>query len=184
MQNATGKFPWATIGGYDFNEVQSCLQKSIRRGLEQESLFWATELYLSNYSAHAWVRLQVIASEDVGIADPNVCVQVHTLKQQWEGRKKEPDARLYFIHAVLVLVRSAKSRLVDNAGIVMCEGERPHIEVPDWALDVHTERGRALGRFHAHFFEEGARLVNEVGEDEYSGRAKQIRTKEDRAWHS
>jgi hypothetical protein len=28
-------FPWPTVGGYDYFEVISALQKSIRRGLEE-----------------------------------------------------------------------------------------------------------------------------------------------------
>jgi len=60
-------FPWLTAGGYDYYEVASALQKSIRRGLEDDALFWATELYISDYAAHAWKRLLVIASEDARI---------------------------------------------------------------------------------------------------------------------
>ena len=41
-------FPWATVGGYDFYEVLSALQKTIKRGLRDDALFWATELYLSD----------------------------------------------------------------------------------------------------------------------------------------
>jgi hypothetical protein len=38
-------------------------------------------------------------------------------------------------------------------------GERPHI--PDVALDMHTERGRKMGRGLAHFLGEGALVENE-----------------------
>jgi hypothetical protein len=33
-------------------------QKCIRRGLEGEALFWATELDLAGYGAYVWKRLQ------------------------------------------------------------------------------------------------------------------------------
>jgi replication-associated recombination protein RarA len=36
-----------TNGGYVNSEVTSAMQKSIRRGLEEEALFWATELDLA-----------------------------------------------------------------------------------------------------------------------------------------
>ena len=47
MGDAQESFPWQTVGGYDFYEVLSALQKSIRRCLEEDALFWASELYLS-----------------------------------------------------------------------------------------------------------------------------------------
>jgi hypothetical protein len=41
------------------------------------------------------------------------------------------------------------------------EGPRVPLEVPDWALDQHTGRGRRIGRGLDHFFQEGARIENE-----------------------
>ena len=168
-------FPWSTIGGYDYYEVLSALQKSIRRGLEEDVLFWATELYLSDYAAHAWSRFLIIASEDIGMADPNVCVQIRALCDTWKDRKKESDARLYFVQAALILVRAKKSREVDHALITFFEGSRPHREIPDWALDIHTLKGRGMGRGYTHFFEEGASLNNSIETDQYKDRAKSIR---------
>jgi replication-associated recombination protein RarA len=46
------------------------MQKCIRRGLERDALFWATELDRSNFGEYVWKRLRIIASEDIGIADP------------------------------------------------------------------------------------------------------------------
>ena len=89
-QTATVKnvFPWKTVGGYDFYEVLSAMQKTLRRGLEKEALFWATELSLSNYAPHAWTRFLIIASEDVGMADPYVCVQIRSLHEAWKEKTK------------------------------------------------------------------------------------------------
>lgn len=173
----TKRFPWPTVGGYDFYEVMSAMQKSIRRGEEEATLFWASELYLSDYADHAWGRFHVIASEDIGLADNSVCVQIQTLHERWKDRKKDLDgeARLYFIHAALILVRAPKSRLVDDALITIFEGERPKLDIPDYALDVHTTRGKAMGRSVEHFFDEGAKLVNETLPDPYRERAKRSR---------
>src|SRR5271156_3615596 len=131
-------FPWLTAGGYDYYEVASALQKSIRRGLEDDALFWATELYISDYAAHAWKRLLVIASEDVGPAMNSVILIVKNLHDMWSEDKKSGEAKLWFVHAVLLLVRAPKSRIVDHATIAFFEGNREHRRIPDWALDVHT----------------------------------------------
>ena len=170
-------FPWATVGGYDFYEVLSALQKTIRRGLREEALFWASELYLSGYEIHAWRRLLVIASEDVGSADPMIFVQVRALWDTWSERKKEGDAKLYFIDAVLRLVNATKSRITDSATIVFFEGDRLRPDIPDYALDVHTGRGRDKGRGYQHFFEEGAKLDCLTVPDPYAAQAKLIRIK-------
>jgi len=171
-----GKFPWPTHGGHDFYEVLSALQKSIRRGLLDDALFWGTELYLSDYADHAWNRLLIIASEDVGQAAPQICVQIKTLFDLYKLNKKSGESRLFFVHAVMALVQAPKSRLADHATIVFFEGPREHREIPDCALDVHTTRGRTLGRGYEHFFEEGALLNSRANlEDPYEEIAKTIR---------
>jgi hypothetical protein len=104
-----------TKNGYDPFDLFSALQKSIRRCDEEGALWWAVELWNSNLAAHAWSRLRVIAVEDVGLANPDAIGQVYNLREIWKSRKNDPDARLYYVMAVLLLVRSPKSRLVDNA---------------------------------------------------------------------
>jgi replication-associated recombination protein RarA len=68
-----------TQNDYDFGEVISALQKSIRRGHELESMFWALELY-EKYGRALWTRLQVICNEDIGIANPQAIILIQTLK--------------------------------------------------------------------------------------------------------
>jgi MgsA AAA+ ATPase C terminal len=118
MTNAARKFPWPTVGGYDLYEVLSALQKSIRRGMEEDALFWGTELYLSDYADHAWNRLLVISSEDVGLAAPQASISVKNLHDLYNRDKKSGESRLHFDHAVSALARAPKSRIVDHACIV------------------------------------------------------------------
>lgn len=177
-----------TLGGYLNSECTSAMQKCIRRGLEEEALFWATELDLAGYGAYVWKRLRIIASEDIGLADPNLCVQVRVLYENWiEQREKKEDRspaeRLFLVQAVLLCVRAKKSRTVDTALITMYQGERPRLEIPDFALDMHTSKGRRMERGVNHFFDEGAKCANEVffaskgsrGFDPYVRRAREAR---------
>jgi hypothetical protein len=90
-----------------------------------------------------------------------VHVQVRCLYENWlEQRKADKgdslNAALFLVHAVIVLARVRKSRLVDSALMVSYEGERARLELPDCALDLHTRRGRQLHRGQDHFFEEAA----------------------------
>ena len=130
MATQRREFPWPTVLGYDLYEVMSAMQKSIRRGLEEDVLFWGTELYLSDYADHAWSRLLVISSEDVGLASL-VGLYVKALNDLYRRNKKSGESRLYFVHATLLLARAPKSRIVDHATIVSFEGRREKRALPD-----------------------------------------------------
>ena len=66
-----------TPNGHLVGEAASALQKSIRRGKEEDALYWAS-----------WI----IASQDVGPADTMVAVQVRCLNENLlEQRKAEKD---------------------------------------------------------------------------------------------
>lgn len=170
-----------TPGGYRCGEVASAMQKCIRRGLADDALFWATELDLAGYGEYVFKRLQIIASEDVGPADLYACIVVATLRDAWRDQRKKNDARhaperLFLVHAVLYLAGTRKSRMIDHALIVHYEGQREHREIPDFALDRHTARGRARKRAWKHFWEEGARLENRADlHDPYEQQAREIR---------
>lgn len=155
-----------TKNGYDLFECSSALQKSIRRGLEEQAMYWAVELYDSNFAEYVWKRLRIMASEDVGLASPGVAADVWALycmhKEQAKHKddKNEPQ-RLFLTHVVLLLCRSRKSRMVDWTLIwAWLTHQFARLEVPDFALDKHNGRGRQLGRGWGHFFEEGTRLEN------------------------
>lgn len=172
-------------GGFVLDEVSSALQKTVRRGEERQAIFWASELDLSGYGNYAWKRLRIIGSEDVGIAWPDGPAVIRALYENWqEARKAEPKgtvpeqsaAMLYLVHAVVLLARAAKSRLVDNACIVFYAGDRETMgaAIPDYALDHHTARGRRLGRSEAAVYEESYRIVGCRIDDPYAAEAKAI----------
>ncbi|WP_375418125.1 hypothetical protein [uncultured Hymenobacter sp.] len=158
------KYNLKTAKGYDFFEVSSALQKSIRRGLEDDAMYWAVELFNSGYVEYAWKRLRIMASEDVGLAQPGIVAEVQALYQHHKLQavkkedKNQPE-RLFLTHAVLMLCRAPKSRVVDHALLYhWMRHEHVHLDVPDVALDKHNERGRRLGRGWKHFFAEGTQL--------------------------
>jgi len=161
-----------TPGGYLCGEVASALQKAIRRGNEREALFWASELDLAGYGGYVWKRLRIIASEDVGLADTEAVVGVRALYENWLESKKAKDEGampLFLVHAVLLLARAAKSGVTIHAWMVFYAGDRQAmgIEIPDHALDMHTARGRRMGRGKKHFLDEAGRLENETLPDPY-----------------
>jgi len=169
-----------TQRGYDFHELLSALQKDIRRGNEYEAMFWAAELESFNPTA-LWNRLKVIASEDIGCANPLMPILIETLRRQYVENKQKVDNkdewRLFLVNAVLCMCRSKKSRITDDL-LNIVYGEIQHedkkLPIPDYALDMHTSRGRRKGRGFDHFFSEGNRLKNEPFENPYTVKAKEI----------
>lgn len=154
-----------TINGYNYLEVVSTLQKAIRRGDEEHALFFATEVILSGKDEALWRRLKVITSEDVGLAALSAPAIIESLHAGYkEAKKQKKDSkpeRLMIFHAVLFLCRSKKSRLVDWAvnAYFPNHGE-DLIQIPDYAFDMHTLKGRQQGKGLSHFVSEGCRLEN------------------------
>ena len=154
-----------TVRGYDAAEVVSALQKCIRRGEAEAAVYWAAELDRSGYGAWCWKRLRVIVSEDVGVAWPEGPAVIAALHATYSDlrRSSRPPHRLrpwrqMLTHAVLALATAPKSRAVDWLQMwAYSDAERR--EIPDFALDKHTARGRRMGRGLQAFFDEGSRLA-------------------------
>jgi len=170
-----------TQRGYSFHEVASALQKSIRRGLEEDALYWAAELDRSGYDQYVWKRLNMITSEDVGLAEPHLPATIRALYETWMETKKKKDERnperMFLVHAVLLLVRAKKSRICDHAKMWAYSDHIDYREIPDFALDKHTHQGKRMGRGFEHFFDVGQQLVNTPDDlpDEYYERARALR---------
>ena len=172
-----------TVNGHSLPEVVSALQKCIRRGLVDDALYWAVDMYLTGYDEYCWKRLKVIASEDVGPAEPHLPATIAALYATYTELKKKKDEthapqRLQLVHAVILLAQARKSRVVDHA-LIYHFGNHAQLkrEIPDCALDKHTLRGKQMGRGFDHFFAEGGKLVNEVGDDPYKELARETLTK-------
>lgn len=168
-----------TSNGYDLNELLSALQKCIRRGMEYEAVHFAAELEEFS-SPPLWSRLKTIASEDVGPANPLMPVLIETLaKRYYELRKDLTDTshRLFLVNAVVCLCRSPKSRVSDDLlNLVYAEREFEHkkLPIPDFAIDMHTARGKAMGRGIETFFAEGNKIQNEAFPNPYTEKVKEL----------
>lgn len=157
-----------TKSGIDFFTISSAFQKCVRRGLEKEVLWLGSELYISGFAEYCWYRMRVIVSEDVGLANPQLASQVQALYQTFQDFKKkknknEPE-KLCFVHALLLIIRSPKSRLVDN---LLCEYfflrdtvEEPDFSNMDFIFDCHTQVGKKLNRGNDFFYEISGHIEN------------------------
>jgi len=157
--------PWTlveTAHGFRADELISTFQKSIRRGLAENAALVAYELYVTSaeLEEHLWRRLEVISVEDVGLANPQAPALIDALyAMHARAVRGTGDRFLFLLHAVRLLAGSTKDRSTDEMANwimrVVDSGERLP-EIPDVAYDMHTSRGRELGRDIDHFLREGA----------------------------
>ena len=168
-----------TKHGYDHYELLSALQKCIRRGMEYEAAHFAMELEEFNPTM-LWNRLKVIACEDIGPANPQIPILIDVLQKNYLSEKSklaESTSSLYLVNAVVCLCFSQKSRITDDLlNVVYAEREKENTypSIPEFALDMHTARGKALGKGVDDFFGEGNKLENEAFINRYTERAKEL----------
>lgn len=164
MKIMNGGFELRLIDGYEFDEVASALQKSIRRNKEYEACYWLYILHASGYYKYCWKRLLVIASEDVGNGNPLACIVVNALRQNYEycidsKKRNSGDAILFLFQAAMYLCRSEKLREADTLVNLLLkeykQGKR--LDVPEYAIDPHTAKGKEIhGRWDTGTPEEHA----------------------------
>ena len=160
------------------DEVISALQKEIRRGHTENAVFLAYEMFTTSEELEAklWQRLQVISVEDIGYGQVDAPVLIHALFQMHHNfPRPQGDRFLFALHAVRYLCGCIKDRSSDEMfnwvkHAIETEGQRP--VVPEYALDMHTETGRRLGRGKRHFLEEGAMVSPELADREQTYRQR------------
>ena len=172
--------PWKNItsrNGIPGDELVSALQKSIRRGKEEIAVDVAYEMYITSeqFEDKMWRRLMAMAVEDVGFGDTNAPVVVYTLnKIRQEFPYNDGDRPLFFMHAIRFLCSRSQERSTDCLkNITIKKFDRGYkLEIPDYAYDMHTDKGRAMGRDIIHFLESSSKVepVMEGYDDTYRQR--------------
>lgn len=160
-----------TQRGYDFYEVASALQKSIRRGDVKVAGYFALELF-PKYARYCWKRLLTISAEDCyGIITKEIMALYDAFEVVNKGVKAdELKGRIFISKAVILLCEAKHNRDADllsnyvydkKYGLtdeeidqklqeVRDSGE--YLEVPDYVYDVHTRKGKKMGKTKEEFF--------------------------------
>lgn len=158
--------PWARFtsrNGLPADELISCLQKSIRRGLAEIAIDCAYEMYISSpqLEEKLWRRLIAISVEDIGFGEPSAPVLINTLNEMRKNFSyADGDRPMFFMHAIRYLCCCKKERSTDHLKNLTIkkfnEGYVP--QIPDYAFDMHTRKGQAAGKDVIHFLEEASRV--------------------------
>jgi replication-associated recombination protein RarA len=150
--------------------------------MEYEATHFAVELEEFNPTM-LWNRLKIIACEDIGPANPVMPLLVDLLQKQYLTEKSklaESSSQLCFINAVVCLCRSQKSRITNDLQILVNveRGAGTFLPIPDFAIDMHTARGKAMGKGVDDFFSEGNKVENEAFPNPFTEKIKQrLKTK-------
>ncbi len=160
------KFELRTVSGCDFFEASSAMQKAIRRADAKVAGYFALELWHSGYRDYVWKRLFTISAED--------CYGLITseIEALWQGhelvnnRAKSPKGRIFVSKAVILLCEVRKSRDADHLQNLIYDRKEVDVQkwiddvrkepilIPDYTYDVHTRKGKMMGRTKAEFFKE------------------------------
>ncbi len=97
-------------------DLLSCLQKSIRGSDPDAAVFYLAKLLSAGELLSACRRLQVIASEDVGLAYPLAAVVTRACVESAKDLGM-PEAQLCLANAVILLATAPKSNSAHNAVI-------------------------------------------------------------------
>jgi replication-associated recombination protein RarA len=146
-------------------ERMSAMQKCIRRSMVDDAGFWFFAMCEEGFTKAALNRLRIIAHEDIGTAAiPELMFALRCIDDAVMMFEAKNDGwRLPAANAVMTLAQCPKSRAADTFQCV-CRGryiQNRNKEIPDFAYDKHTRKGRKMGRGFDHFFKEGAKLVPE-----------------------
>jgi replication-associated recombination protein RarA len=173
--------PWVdvkTYHGYPADQVISAIQKEIRRGNTENAVLLAYETVITSPAMedYLWQRLMVISVEDIGFGEVNAPVLVNALHQMVEAFDRGMGERkLFAVQAVRYLCACQKDRSSDEMVMwvkLAMERDLARPVIPDYAVDMHTAAGQAMGRGLRHFLEIGAQLNPELPDRDWRYRER------------
>ena len=160
-----------TQRGYDFYEVASALQKSIRRADVKLAGYMALELF-PRYSEYCWKRLLTISAEDCyGIVTKEVMSLYEAFHVINKGKKGNAlKGRIFISKAVILLCQTKHNRDSDilsnyvydkkydisdeQIEELFNEVRAEDMKIPEYVYDVHTRKGKIAGKTKEDFFRE------------------------------
>jgi hypothetical protein len=125
-------------------------------------------------------------SKDIGVADRNLPANIHALHSNWiymfgcpggnykAAYESDNTQLLPFVHAIMLMATARKSRTVDNAITVHTKAPFEEREVPEYAMDWHSPKGKREGRDAEHWIQEASKINNASGIDPWQEKAEEF----------
>ncbi len=133
-------------GDAHYDQISAFI-KSIRGSDPDAAMYWLMRMLEAGEDPRFLLRrLVILASEDIGLADPNALPTAVAAAQAFD-RIGLPEGTFHVAHATIALAMAPKSNAVTRAigrarQLVQDRGNQP---VPAHLRDAHSKAGRALG---------------------------------------
>ncbi|GHV61157.1 ATPase AAA [Spirochaetia bacterium] len=125
-------------GDYHFDTISAFI-KSVRGSDPDGSLYWLAKMIRAGEDpSFIFRRMIILASEDVGLADPHALAVVISCAEAFD-RIGFPEGNFPLIHACLYLATAPKSNTTLNFFDVMKEVEKEDAEVPNHLRDASRD---------------------------------------------
>ncbi|MDR0572388.1 MAG: replication-associated recombination protein A [Rickettsiales bacterium] len=133
----------------------SAFHKSLRGSDVQASLYWLSRMLEAGEDIHfIFRRLSVMASEDIGMADPNALLQVTAARQSFDF-VGSPEGELFLVHATVYCATAPKSNaqyLAKNAAISDVKVNN-YQNPPKHILNAPTKLMKELGYSEGYIYD-------------------------------
>ena len=145
-------------GDYHFDTISAYI-KSVRGSDPDAALYWLARMVLAGEDPHyVFRRMLILASEDVGMADPNALQFVEAAAAAFD-RVGMPEGRFHLAHATLYLATAPKSN--SSMGffdaLALLESEQREGETPNHLRDASRDKegfGHGEGYMYPHAFKD------------------------------
>ena len=145
-------------GDYHFDTISAYI-KSVRGSDPDAALYWLARMVLAGEDPHyIFRRMLILASEDVGMADPQALRFVESAAAAFD-RVGMPEGRFHLAHATLYLATAPKSN--SSMGffdaLALLESEQREGEVPNHLRDASRDKegfGHGEGYLYPHAFKD------------------------------
>lgn len=151
VQTVAGQAAFFDKNGDLHFDMISALIKSVRGSDPNAALYWLARLLVAGADpAFLARRLVILASEDIGLANPNALLLAHTALQSVESIGM-PEARIILAQAAVYMATSAKSNSSYKAiNAAMAFAQTNHAAVPNHLKNAPTQLAKSEG-FGEHY---------------------------------
>ena len=142
-------------GDVHFDTISAFI-KSLRGSDPDAALYWLAKMvYAGEDPRFIFRRMLILASEDVGLADPNAVVVVNACAEAFD-RVGMPEGRYHLAQATLYLATAPKSNSVMGFFDALAAIEREReAEVPNHLKDANRDKkgfGHGVGYLYPHAY--------------------------------
>ncbi|MGL4524896.1 MAG: AAA family ATPase [Spirochaetia bacterium] len=139
-------------GDYHYDNISAFI-KSVRGSDPDAALYWLAQMVAAGEDpSFIWRRLLILASEDIGLADPHAINVVVSCMDAFE-RMGFPEGHYPLAHATLYLATTEKSNSTMGFfdALKVVEKTGPRSEVPNHLCDKNRD-GQALGHGQGYHY--------------------------------